>query len=187
MNYIFSGMIIISLICGAVTGQLNETVNAAFDGAGAAVKVMLSLAGTMCFWTGFLKIAERSGASRFMAYLFSPLVRLLFKNVSPKTAEYISMNMSANFLGTGNAATPMGIKAMNEMDKENPTPNTPTRNMCMLVAINTASLQFVPTTILALRSAAGSADPACIIIPVWIASLCGFSSAATAVKLFVRK
>lgn len=187
MNYIWSGMIIAALVCGAATGRLPETVEAAFDGAAASVTVILSLAGVMCFWTGFLRIAQDSGAARFLSKLIAPVTARLFNGESEKTHEYISMNITANLLGTGNAATPMGIGAMKEMDRSNKNPLVPTKNMCMLVAVNTASIQLIPTTILALRSAAGSSNPAAVIVPVWAASAAGCAAAVIAVKLFIRK
>ena len=183
MSYIFSAMIIISLFCGAMTGNIDKTITAAFEGADAAVKTLLSMAGVMCFWTGFLKIAEKSGAAFKLSKFLSPLVNRLFKSESKTAKEYISMNMTANILGMGNAATPMGIKAMAELEKTNKNGNKPSKSMCMLVAMNTASIQLVPTTILSLRAAAGSADPASVIPLTWISSLGGFIAAIVAVKL----
>lgn len=186
MNYIFAAMIIISLICATVTGRLDATVTAAFEGADAAVQTLLSMAGVMCFWTGFLKIAENSGAASKAAKLLEPLVNWLFKGENKKAKEYISMNMTANILGMGNAATPMGIKAMEELEKTNPDKEKPSRSMKMLVAMNTASIQLVPTTILSLRAAAGSADAASVMPYIWAASAGGFIAAIAAVKLFHR-
>lgn len=183
MNYIWSAMIIIALVCGAATGRLDATIAAAFEGADAAVKTLLSMAGVMCFWTGFLKIAEKSGAAAKVAKLLSPLVKWLFKGENDKAREYIAMNMTANILGMGNAATPMGIKAMTELEKTNPIKEKPSKSMCMLVAMNTASIQLVPTTILSLRAAAGSADPASVMPLIWIASLGGFVAAVVAVRV----
>lgn len=182
VSYIFSAMLLISLICGAATGKLNETVNAAFDGAEFAVGFIISMLGTMCFWTGFLKIAERSSISKKTAKLLSPLINRLFKDESEKSKEYIALNMTANMLGMGNAATPMGINAMKEMEKTNSTPTLPSSGMRLLVAMNTASVQIMPTTILSLRTAAQSASPEKIIPLIWIASLGGFASAVISAK-----
>ena len=187
MNYIWSGMILISLICATVNGRMDETVAAALDGANASVTFLISLAGAMCFWNGFLKIAEKSGAAKSVQKLLMPVVGRLFHNAPEKAREYITMNMSANLLGMGNAATPMGIKAMNELDIANGRSPRASKDMCMLVAINTASIQLVPSTILALRQAAGSAEPASVVLPVLIASLGGCIAAVTAVKLFIRR
>ena len=187
MNYIWSGMVLISLICAAVNGSMDETVAAALDGANASVTFLISLAGAMCFWNGFLKIAESSGTSKAVQKLLMPVVKCLFRDAPEKAREYITMNMSANLLGMGNAATPMGIKAMNELDAANGRSFHASKDMCMLVALNTASIQLVPTTILALRQAAGSAEMASVVLPILISSLGGCIAAVMAVKIFIRR
>ncbi|MBQ3471033.1 MAG: spore maturation protein [Clostridia bacterium] len=187
MNYIWCGLIIISLITAAVNGNMEVTINAAFDGAKAAVDTILALAGVMCFWTGIMKIAEKSGLSDKIEKLLRPLITFLFPNSSNEAKKYISMNMSANLLGMGNAATPMGIKAMQTLDKENPRPEYASDDMCMLVVLNTTSLQLIPTTIIALRTAANSANPFSVILPIWISSLTAVVAAVTAAKLWQRR
>lgn len=187
MNYIWCGLIIISLITAAVNGNMEVTINAAFDGAKAAVDTILALAGVMCFWTGIMKIAEKSGLSDKIEKLLRPLITFLFPNSSNEAKKYISMNMSANLLGMGNAATPMGIKAMQMLDKENPRPEYASDDMCMLVVLNTTSLQLIPTTIIALRTAANSANPFSVILPIWISSLTAVVAAVTVAKLWQRR
>ena len=187
MNYIWCGLIIISLITAAVNGNMEVTINAAFDGAKAAVDTILALTGVMCFWTGIMKIAEKSGLSDKIEKLLRPLITFLFPNSSNEAKKYISMNMSANLLGMGNAATPMGIKAMQMLDKENPRPEYASDDMCMLVVLNTTSLQLIPTTIIALRTAANSANPFSVILPIWISSLTAVVAAVTAAKLWQRR
>lgn len=187
MNYIWCGLIIISLITAAVNGNMEVTINAAFDGAKAAVDTILALAGVMCFWTGIMKIAEKSGLSDKIEKLLRPLITFLFPNSSNEAKKYISMNMSANLLGMGNAATPMGIKAMQTLDKENPRPEYASDDMCMLVVLNTTSLQLIPTTIIALRTAANSANPFSVILPIWISSLTAVVAAVTVAKLWQRR
>lgn len=186
MNYIWCGMIIFSLVVAAANGTLNETVNAAFAGAQSSVEAVLSFAGVMCFWTGMLKIAEKSGVSDKIQRLLSPVVNRLFPKAGDDAKKYISMNMTANILGMGNAATPMGIKAMTALDKQNINPLYPSDEMCMLVVLNTTSFQLVPATIIALRAAAGSADPTSVIVPIWITSAVSIVAAVTAVKLMCR-
>ncbi|MDD6485024.1 MAG: hypothetical protein PUF72_10735 [Clostridiales bacterium] len=186
MNYIWCAMILVSLVCAAANGRLDTTLNAAMAGAGESVKVLLSFAGVMCMWTGFLKIAEKSSFSKILEKILSLPVRLLFPKAPQNAKNYIAMNMSANLLGMGNAATPMGIKAMGELDGANKNPKRPSKDMCMLVAVNTTSLQLVPSTVMALRAAAGSSAPAQIILPVWIASAAGFLCAVMFVKIFIR-
>lgn len=187
MNYIWCFMVVISIIVSIFNGTAEETINAGFEGASAAVSTVLSFAGIMCFWTGILKIAEKSGFSEKIQRLLRPVTRFLFPNVSDEARGFIAMNMSANLLGMGNAATPMGIKAMKCLDRENLTPEKASDDMCMLVIINTASLQLIPTTVIALRSAAGSAEPLSIMLPVWISSLTALLTAVLLAKLILRK
>lgn len=187
MNYIWCGMIIVSIIVSIFNGTVNETINAAFEGAKSAVFTVLSFAGVMCFWTGIMKIAEKSGLSKKIEKLLRPIISFLFPNAGTEAKKYISINMSANLLGMGNAATPMGIKAMQCLDKENKRPLYASDNMCMLVILNTTSLQLIPTTIIALRVAANSAKPFSIILPIWISSLTAVIVAVTLAKLYFRR
>lgn len=184
MNYIWCGMILVSIIVSIFNGTVSETINAAFEGAKSSVFTVLSFAGVMCFWTGIIKTAEKSGLSQKLEKLLRPVINLLFPGAGEEAKKYISLNMSANILGMGNAATPMGIKAMSELDKENPNPLYASNNMCMLVIINTASLQLIPTTIISLRAAAGSQNPFSVIVPIWISSLCAFLTAVLSAKLY---
>ena len=186
MNYIWGGMIVISVITSIITGRVDETINAVFDGASTAVATLISFAGAMCFWTGIMKVSEKSGVSSVIRRIISPVVNRLFPDSSDKAREYISMNITANILGMGNAATPMGMLAAKTLDSENPTPAKPSKNMCMLVVLNTTSFQLIPSTILAMRSAAGSLDPTSIILPVWLASAFAVCVGVTAVKLLCR-
>ena len=184
VNYIWCGMIIISIIVSIFNGTVSETINAAFEGAKSAIFTVLSFAGVMCFWTGIMKIAEKSGLSQKIEKLLRPIINFLFPNSGDEAKKYIAMNMSANLLGMGNAATPMGIKAMSCLDRENSNPLYASDNMCMLVVLNTTSIQLIPTTIIALRVAANSADPFSIILPIWISSLTAVLSAISLAKLY---
>ena len=186
MNYIWCGMILISLIAGAANGLLDETISAAFESASKSVSTVLSFAGVMCFWTGMLKIAEVSGACEKLQRLLSPIVGRLFPGTGENAKKYITMNLSANILGMGNAATPMGVKAMRELDEENGTPFHASDAMCMLVVLNTTSFQLIPSTIIALRTAAGSQRPLDIIVPIWIASAVSVVCAVMITKLVCR-
>ena len=186
MNYIWGFMIIISIITAIATGRVDETVNAVFEGAEASAATLISLAGAMCFWTGIMKIAEKSGISDFICRLISPIIRFLFPGCGNDAGRYISMNITANLLGMGNAATPMGMLAAQELDRENTTPALPSVNMCMLVVLNTTAFQLVPSTIIALRAAAGSADAVSIIVPIWFASACAVTAGVLSVKIMGR-
>lgn len=187
MNYIWSGMVLISIISAIFTGKLDETVNSVFEGAATSVATLISFAGAMCFWTGIMKIAEKSGISAIICKIISPIVNRLFPNCGKSAKYHISMNMTANILGMGNAATPMGILAVHELDNENKIPDIPSDAMCMLVVLNTTSFQLMPTTILALRSAAGSQNPTSVIIPIWVASAFAVSIGILSVKLMCTK
>ncbi len=184
MNYIWCGMVVISIIVSVINGRVDETINAAFEGASAAVTTVLSFAGVMCFWTGIMKIAEKSGLSQKIEKLLRPIINFLFPHSGGEAKKYIAMNMSANILGMGNAATPMGIKAMSALDKENKNPLYASDDMCMLVVLNTTSVQLIPTTIIALRVAANSADPFSVVLPIWIASLTAVIAAVSLAKLY---
>ena len=183
MNLIWSLMVIASLVTAALTGRMDETMNAVFEGASSAVSTLISFAGAMCFWTGIMKVAEKSGVSAVIRRIISPLVNRLFPSCSDKAKHYISMNMTANFLGMGNAATPMGMMAAQELDRENDNPLVPSAAMCMLVVINTTSFQLMPSTIIALRAAAGSLAPASVIVPIWLASAFALTVGVFAVKI----
>lgn len=186
MNFIWSFMVITSIITAVITGRVDETVNAVFEGASTAVSTLISFAGAMCFWTGIMKISEKSGVSSLICRFIAPVVTRLFPKSSEKARQYISMNITANILGMGNAATPMGMLAAQTLDEENPHPEKPSINMCMLVTLNTTSFQLLPSTIIALRAAAGSADPTSIILPVWLTSAFAVFIGVLSVKLIGR-
>lgn len=184
MNCIWGIMVISSIVTAVITGHTDETVNAVFEGAQSAVTTLISFSGAMCFWTGIMKISERSGISDIVRRIISPAVMRLFPNASDSALRCISMNLTANILGMGNAATPMGMLAAQELDKENPNPSVPSRNMCMLVTLNTTSFQLVPSTIIALRAAAGSANASSVIAPIWFTSAAAVCIGIISVKFF---
>ncbi|OXM16693.1 nucleoside recognition domain-containing protein [Paenibacillus herberti] len=174
VNWIWLFFIVISVVVAAATGRMDAVTQAAFDGAKNGVTICFGLISILVFWMGLMRIAEDAGLLARLARLLSPLVRLLFPDV-PKghpAMGYIMSNMSANILGLGNAATPMGIKAMQELQKLNPNPDTATPAMCTLLALNTSSITLVPTTLIAIRMNYGSVNPAEIV---------GTTLAATAV------
>jgi len=165
VNLIWLGMIVLSFIAAAATGRMDELTKAAFDGAQTGVTVCFGLISLLVFWMGLMRIGEDAGLLKKLADLLGPAVRRLFPDVprDHPAIGYIMSNMSANLLGLGNAATPMGIKAMQELQKLNPDPKTATPAMCTLLAINTSSITLVPTTLIAIRMSFGSANPAEIV------------------------
>lgn len=184
MNYAWCFMVLLSLVCAFVNGRIPETVEAMLSGAGESIFTLLSFAGIMCFWTGILKIGEDSGVLKLAEKLFSPLIKRLFPNTSQQARTFIAINLSANLLGMGNAATPIGIKAMEKLDSENNISNKPSRSMAMFAVFNTASITIFPTTVIALRTAAGSSAPYDIIVPIWVASLTALTTGIILVKIF---
>lgn len=174
MKWVFGGMIILSVLFGFASGNIAEVSNAALNECQSAIEFLLVLLGSMCLWGGFMKIAERSGLTAVVAKLLSPLTRLLFPSLKKdsKALTAISMNITANMLGLGNAATPLGITAMKELKKETPGPqsNTASHSMVLFVLLNTASIQLLPTTIAALRLQSGSETPLDILPAVLITS-----------------
>ena len=172
LGYILTGMIAFSVISAAFRETMSEVSAAALQGCGDAVQLVLSLAGMMCLWCGIMNIAVRCGLTEKLARLFRPLTRRLFRGIPEDgpAMQAICMNLSANLLGLGNAATPLGLAAMQELQKLNSIPDTASNAMLIFVVLNTASLQLIPTTNAYLRLKAGSAAPMEILPAVWIAS-----------------
>lgn len=188
MNYIWSGIMLLSLLVGFLTGNIGETATAAIDGAKNAVETVISLLGVMCFWMGMMNIAQKSGILNKLSKILEPVISSLFKGVKREEArQAILMNITANIFGIGNAATPFGIKAMEEMQKENRGKSIATNDMCMFVVLNTASIQLIPTTLLALRTSYGSADPYKILPAVWIVSVVALFFGICAAKIMEKK
>jgi spore maturation protein A len=182
VNWIWMGMIVFSVLFGAANGKMEQIAEAAFGGAQTGVTVCLGLVSILVFWMGLMRIAEDAGLVRKLSRLLAPIVRRLFPDVPSEhpAMGYILSNMSANLLGLGNAATPMGIKAMQELQKLNPAPSTATPAMCTLLALNTASLTIVPTTMIAIRMNFGSLHPAEIVAPTLLATLVSTGAAIVA-------
>ena len=161
INLIWLVMIISSLVVAALTGKMEAVTEAVFASAEQAVSIAFSLVSIMTFWLGMMKLIEKSGLINWVMKLLRPLVSILFPRL-PKdhpAAQAILMNMSANLLGMGSAATPFGLKAMQELQTLNPDPQTASDEMCTFLAVNTSSMTLIPTTVIALRTAGGSANP----------------------------
>ncbi len=171
-------MIALSVVCALANGRLGELSGAVLDGAEQAVELSLFLLGSMCAWTGFLRIAEKSGLTALMARAFSPLIDRLFPEYreDEDIKGKMCMNISANFLGLGNAATPLGLAAITAMAEKNPG-DTPTGGMILFVVLNTASIQLLPVTMAAMRDSCGSAAPFGILPEIWITSLASLLAA----------
>lgn len=185
LNWLWAGMVLVSLIVGAVNGRLNDVSNAMLSGGGQAITLALTLGGAMCLWGGLLRVGEKGGMTAALSRLLAPLMRLLFPGLEPTgpACRAMLMNMAANLLGLGNAATPLGIKAMEELEKENPEPGTASQPMVVFVVLNTASIQLIPTTVATLRLKYGSSSPLSILPAVWATSLATAVLAVSVAKL----
>lgn len=185
MNYIFYFLIVFSIIIGAINGKLQDVVNAVMSGAELSVKVAFSLIGIMAFWLGIMRIAEKSGLISWISKVLRPITKVLFNELpedSPAVGD-IAMNFSANAFGLSNAATPFGIKAMEELQKVNKDKTTATNSMCLLLGMNTAGFQLIPTTVLAVLVGIGYKNPTEIIAPTLLVTLIAFISAIVMAKL----
>ena len=188
MKWIFSGLVVAAVFFGIISGRMDAVSNAALASCGEAVGLMITLMGSMCLWSGLMKIADKARLTEKISRLLSPLIGVIFEGIHYKSAaaKAITLNMSANLLGLGNAATPLGIAAMREMEKLNPNPGVATNNMAMFVVINTASLQLIPTTTAILRQAAGSPRPLDIMPAVWVTSIVSLASGVIVAKLLSK-
>lgn len=187
MKWIFAGMILLSVLFGALNGRMDAVSAAALQQCGTAVELTLTLMGSMCLWSGMMEVADKAGITEKLSRLISPLIRLLFGGMDHKSpaAKAITLNLSANLLGLGNAATPLGIAAMKEMAAQSPGRQA-TDNMVLFVVLNTASMQLLPTTVALLRQKAGASQPLDILLAVWVASFMSVLSGVLTAKLLAR-
>lgn len=188
MNYIFYFLIVISILIGAINGKLQYVVNAIMSGAELSVKIAFSLIGIMAFWLGMMRIAEKSGLIAFIAKLIRPVTKFLFNELPPESPAHgdIAMNFTANAFGLANAATPFGIRAMEQLQRENKDKNTASNAMCMFLGMNTAGFQLIPTTVLAILVGIGYKNPTEIIAPTLLVTLIAFISAIILSKIFQK-
>lgn len=189
MSYIWSAMICSSFLFAFLSGKLQPVTESLLNSATESVTMIFSLMGIMCFWTGLMKIAEDSGLTEIFALILRPLTKIIFPKIpqNSKAMNFIVMNMVANLLGLSNAATPLGLSAMKELKRLSKNGSEASHDMCMFSVINTASISLIPSTVIALRSAAGSENPFEIVVPVWICSvMAAFIGIGTA-KLCAKK
>lgn len=186
MTVIWTGMVLLSILCGLATGRGPAVASAAMEGAAAGVELCLSMAGVLCLWMGVVEVMKRSGLSEKLSRLLRPLLRRLYPDFARdrEVMDAISANVSANLLGLGNAATPLGLEAARRMSRR--TPGVASDSLCMLVVCNTASIQLIPTTVAAVRMAAGSATPFDILPAVWVTSALSVATGILAAKLLSR-
>jgi spore maturation protein A len=188
LSVMWLGMMLLAVVFGVINGKTTEVVNAVTEYAKLAFSLALSLGGIMAFWLGVMKIAERSGLISKLSRAVSPLLRLLFKDIpedSPALGAVV-MNIAANMLGLANAATPLGLKAMEELQKENNHKSSASDAMCMFLAINTSSVQLIPVTAIAYLAASGSSRPTEVITSALLSTLCSTLVAIFLAKLFAK-
>lgn len=189
MSVIWSGILVLSLICACTHGTVPEIAAAVIDGAQSGISLAISLAGILCLWSGVCRVMEAAGLSARIARLLRPLLRKLLPNCNEDAFPYVSANVAANLLGLGNAATPLGMEAVRRM--KNGTSDRASDEMCRFIVLNTASIQLLPTTVSAVRGAAGAAAPFDILPAVWMTSAAaltvGLLTARLLERLWVRR
>jgi len=188
MNIIWLALISVSIVFAACTGRLEALTKAMFDGARAAVEVSLFLLGIVALWLGITKIIEESGLIHRISRLFRPLITRLFRSVPPEhpAVTSITLNLLANFFGLGNAATPLGIKAMQDLQSLNREKETITFAMMLFIVLNTASIQFIPFTVVGILSEMGSKNPSAIVLPTLCATVVSAAAAVFVLLVFRR-
>ncbi len=188
LNWIWLFLMVIALIVGAINGRIEEVTNAAFEYANTSVKIAIDLIGIMALWLGIMNIAQEAGLVKLLARAIKPISKRLFPEIPPEHPAMGAMilNIAANWLGLSNAATPLGLKAMEELQKLNKIKDTATNAMATFLALNTASVTLIPATIIGVRLSLGSKNPAEIIGTTIFASGCATIVAVTVTKLFQR-
>ena len=184
MTVIWTGMTALSLVCALVLGNQAALAPAAMEGAAQAIQLGISMAGALCLWMGVMEVMDRAGLAGKLARLLHPLLRRLYPDFAGDKGvmDTIAANVSANLLGLGNAATPLGLEAARRMSRR--TPGVASDSLCMLVVCNTASIQLIPTTVAAVRLAAGCETPFDILPAVWVTSILSVTVGIAAAKLF---
>lgn len=189
LNIIWPLFIIVSFIYAILNGRVAEVNSSIFESTKLAVDLSISLLGTICLWNGIMQIASQTKIIKLLGKILNPIMKRLFPDINKeeKVHKEISMNIIANIMGLGNAATPLGLKAMKSMQEKNEDKTRLSNSMAMFIVLNTASVQLIPTTVIAIRSSLGSSNPTAMIVPVWIATIFAALAAVISAKLLMRK
>lgn len=189
MSKIWSFMIIFSIVVAFFTGYTENIITNVMESSQSAVENIIGLIAMTCFWSGIFNIFENTSAIGKFGNFFKKFIYKIFnkKELSDKCVEYMSMNIATNVIGVGNASTVNGIKAMEELQKENPLKKVPNDNITTFVLINTASIQLIPTSMIAMRAIYGSTNPSLIIIPVWIVTIIALIIGLISIKILNKK
>ena len=184
MGILWAAMAAVSVVCAAATGRMDAVAAGALEGAAQGVELCLAMTGALCLWMGVMEVMRRSGLSEGLSRLLRPVLKRLYPDFArdEKVMDTVAANVSANLLGLGNAATPLGLEAARMMSGR--TPGVAGDSLCMLVVCNTASIQLIPTTVASVRAAAGCASPFDILPAVWLASAISVTVGIMAAKLF---
>ena len=188
LNIIWPAIIIISYLYAIFAGNVDSINNSIFTSCENAVNLSITFLGTMCLWSGIMQIVKKTSLIEKLSNALSPIMKFLFPDIKKEDPAHkeISMNIIANILGLGNAATPLGLRAMKTMQEKNPKKDTLTNSMAMFIIINTASIQLIPTTVISIRNSLGSQNPTSIIVPVWIATISAAIAGVTAAKILMK-
>lgn len=188
LNKLWPIFIVLSICYAIFTGNIEKINNSIFDGTKSSVELSINLLGTICLWNGIMEIAANTNIIGILTKFLEPILKILFPEIknNAKIKSEISMNMIANILGLGNAATPLGLKAMKSMQKENKDKTKLTNSMAMFIIINTASIQLIPTTVIAIRNSLGSEKPTQIIFPVWLVTIIAAVTGILVTKIFIK-
>lgn len=189
MAKVWGFMLVISLVIAMITGNVSVVIDSIMQSSADSIENVITLTGMMCFWSGIFNIFEHTSILDKFSSAFKKIIFVLFdkKSLNKEAIEYISLNVTSNVIGIGNASTLNGIKAINALQEENDIKDTPNDNMTMFVLLNTASLQLIPTNIIALRSMYGSINPTSIVVPIWIVTLCSLIAGIIAIKLLNKR
>ena len=189
LNIIWPLFLIISFVYAIFNGRLEQVNTSVFEGTKSAVELCITLLGTMCLWNGIMTIACETNIVKKLTKMLSPIMKKLFPDIKrqDKVHEEISMNIIANIMGLGNAATPLGLKAMKSMQKVNNDKKRLSNSMAIFIVLNTASIQLIPTTVIAIRSSLKSNNPTAMIVPIWIATIFAAISAIGSAKILMKK
>jgi spore maturation protein A len=188
LNYIWLSMIILAVVVGGINGKMEDVTKSALDAAGNAVVIAIGLVGIMALWLGIVKIAEDSGLMKILARAIAPLLRRLFPDVPDghPALGSMTMNIAANLLGLANAATPLGLKAMEDLEQLNKNPGVATNAMCTFLTINTAGFQLIPATLIGVLQSSGSKDPTAIIGTTLAAGFTAVVAGVAVVKILEK-
>lgn len=189
LNKIWPIFLIVSVVYAIFSGNIANVNSGIFESTKNAVELSITFLGTICLWNGIMQVAYKSDFMNKIIKFLNPLIKRLFPEMKndEKIKKEISMNMIANILGLGNAATPLGIKAMKGMQEKNNCKDKLSNSMMMFIVINTASLQIIPTTVIAIRTSLNSQNPTGIVVPIWIASVCALITGICITKILIKK